>query len=579
MGADSDSRPYPTPARRYWWQSTQALVEYLHRNSWSSIRNNRRVRLTWIILLAKCAIFTPLLLTIHNQPISPYMNPYQIPLAAMLGLLAAWPDLHLLWPSATKFGYRMPIGLAAAFGLSIVFLAPTDLIGVFFLACFITMVLRQQAIPQALWNASNYTLSAVAAWWPAHWLLPTATGISLSLWKVAGVCLAYILVWFFLDAGVLALDYLNTGKRIYSFRESVESNSLSLIILVASWIPVILILRLGILAVPGVIAFIMLFVLLHLQSQFLATANHKLPVIRLGVVQGDSAALSAQLQGLLANILAISRITKAVVYWADPDGVHHCVEYPDDTLISESAGKVSVGEMLNHIEKSPPVDMEWLDVIEIQVGKEVVGCLAVATARYQAFRSTIELDLMRVLSSHLSKILTIDYLEHQRLYLSTHDQLTGLLNSSAFYASLHAQIDMQPKGLTVSMLDIDHFKSVNDKYGHQAGDVAIRTVGAHLQALLPSDAVLARLHGDEFAWWHRGVDGAQGLDISIQDKLNNIVVANTTVFTVACSIGTSACDEGSVKAILQAADANMYDNKTKRHRLALESAPIASSPQ
>ena len=81
-----------------------------------------------------------------------------------------------------------------------------------------------------------------------------------------------------------------------------------------------------------------------------------------------------------------------------------------------------------------------------------------------------------------------------------HDGLTGLLNHTAVKSSLQAMVDkLSPSSLlTVAMIDIDHFKSVNDTYGHPAGDQVIRGLGWLFKGRLRSSDLIGRYGGEEF---------------------------------------------------------------------------------
>ncbi len=85
-------------------------------------------------------------------------------------------------------------------------------------------------------------------------------------------------------------------------------------------------------------------------------------------------------------------------------------------------------------------------------------------------------------------------------FLAMHDELTGLANRRAFQTELAALVAQMPsRRIAVAMLDLDHFKRINDSMGHQAGDSMIRIAAARLRSRLPAGALVARLGGDEFA--------------------------------------------------------------------------------
>ncbi len=86
--------------------------------------------------------------------------------------------------------------------------------------------------------------------------------------------------------------------------------------------------------------------------------------------------------------------------------------------------------------------------------------------------------------------------------LSIHDGLTGLVNATFFHAVLTREIERSLRtGRTCALivLDIDHFKSINDTYGHFAGDKVIQAVAAELKLSLRTMDTAARIGGEEFA--------------------------------------------------------------------------------
>ena len=85
--------------------------------------------------------------------------------------------------------------------------------------------------------------------------------------------------------------------------------------------------------------------------------------------------------------------------------------------------------------------------------------------------------------------------------LSMHDPLTGTLNRQAFAAELRERIDHLAKynqPLSLIMFDLDHFKAINDRYGHLLGDAALNLVAGVVREHLVSDDLFGRFGGDEF---------------------------------------------------------------------------------
>jgi diguanylate cyclase (GGDEF)-like protein len=92
--------------------------------------------------------------------------------------------------------------------------------------------------------------------------------------------------------------------------------------------------------------------------------------------------------------------------------------------------------------------------------------------------------------------------EQRLVLMALHDELTGLPNRRAFSERLDQMINEavgQDLPLAVALIDIDHFKDVNDTLGHQAGDELIKQIARRLRSIAPENTFVARLGGDEFA--------------------------------------------------------------------------------
>src|SRR5216684_3433952 len=98
--------------------------------------------------------------------------------------------------------------------------------------------------------------------------------------------------------------------------------------------------------------------------------------------------------------------------------------------------------------------------------------------------------------------------------LLVHDELTGLLTSKSFFSEMRreaARAEAESMPFCVLMMDIDHFKEVNDTYGHLVGSETLEEVGAVIKRSLRAGDVGARFGGEEFAAFLLDADYAQGL--------------------------------------------------------------------
>lgn len=173
----------------------------------------------------------------------------------------------------------------------------------------------------------------------------------------------------------------------------------------------------------------------------------------------------------------------------------------------------------------------------------------------------------------------MDALSARLSWRANYDGLTRLLNRSAFFeqfVALAARCQQQP--LAVIQLDIDHFKQVNDHWGHQAGDQALMHVAAVISHTLRRYDVAGRIGGEEFCIVlpETTLADAQAVAERIRIRLagKTILLNATTVFNVTLSAGvTSSEEQGDYNAErLQAvADRRLYQAKSGgRNRVCAE---------
>ncbi|MDH4414797.1 MAG: diguanylate cyclase [Rhizobium sp.] len=154
-------------------------------------------------------------------------------------------------------------------------------------------------------------------------------------------------------------------------------------------------------------------------------------------------------------------------------------------------------------------------------------------------------------------------------YLAERDPLTSLYNRRAFFERAEAHLRSltlaQAGGKTgaVAIVDIDHFKSINDNYGHEIGDIVLKTLAATFQELSHSEEVVtSRLGGEEFAFLMRNHTLAQGTSIleRMLSGIREIRFASTKGdFTVTASAGIVEIEVGeSLDNQLNAADQMLY---------------------
>jgi diguanylate cyclase (GGDEF)-like protein len=158
-------------------------------------------------------------------------------------------------------------------------------------------------------------------------------------------------------------------------------------------------------------------------------------------------------------------------------------------------------------------------------------------------------------------------MEAELILRANHDSLTGLPNRSFFYAELQRAIQRASRQghLAVLYFDIDHFKSINDTYGHNAGDEVIRIFARRARAVLREADFAARLGGDEFVVIVEGL----ALRADAAEVAGKLFTAMQPAFevgehalAVTTSIGIAFLEAGmAADQLVKAADDAMYEAK------------------
>jgi diguanylate cyclase (GGDEF)-like protein len=171
--------------------------------------------------------------------------------------------------------------------------------------------------------------------------------------------------------------------------------------------------------------------------------------------------------------------------------------------------------------------------------------------------------------------------ERQLRYLAETDPLTGVRNRRAFMDVGEKLIGQDEPRLCLMLFDVDHFKSINDSFGHDIGDVVLTSLAGLVQDRLRESDVLARVGGEEFAVLlpDCGIEEA----LKIADRLCNqvaeavILPAGKRADAVTISIGLSTYESGddSLATILKRADQAVYAAKRNgRNRVEVELAAV-----
>lgn len=168
------------------------------------------------------------------------------------------------------------------------------------------------------------------------------------------------------------------------------------------------------------------------------------------------------------------------------------------------------------------------------------------------------------------------------------DGRTGLTNSRAFDEAVHQRLSTRAKGerAAVLMLDLDHFKDFNDRYGHPAGDEALRAFASLLTTCIRDQDIAARYGGEEFAAYLAGLLEREAVEVAerIRERTEATIIplgpGQTARLTVSIGIALLP-DHGVERAVLmKAADEALYRAKLDgRNQVVSRRTQAAPSPK
>jgi diguanylate cyclase (GGDEF)-like protein len=209
-----------------------------------------------------------------------------------------------------------------------------------------------------------------------------------------------------------------------------------------------------------------------------------------------------------------------------------------------------------------------LKIFPLRTGDSVVGTLVCGSRTPDALPEAAQKELS-MLAMQAAQAVVRTRLYEQAERLATTDGLTGLLNRRTFNGQLQRRLreaQRYNRPLSMLLLDIDHFKKVNDTYGHPAGDAVLRGVAQLLQNQARETDIVARFGGEEMALILPETDGRGALAIAERIRKGVAAAAHPTEqgnLRVTASIGLATWPGAAPDAdtLVEAADKALYRAK------------------
>jgi len=278
-----------------------------------------------------------------------------------------------------------------------------------------------------------------------------------------------------------------------------------------------------------------------------------------------------------ANLKAIIEAEPECVKVLAPDGTLKQMNRAGLDMIEADAEEQVIGAKV--VELVVPEHKDAFNALNKKIGQGETGSLEFEIVGLKGRRRWLETHAvpMRDGNGLVTAILgvTRDITEHKKAQrelerLSQVDALTGLANRRHFMTQAEQELVRALRyggALSVFMMDIDHFKAVNDTYGHQTGDLVLQKLGSLCRDALREVDCVGRVGGEEFAVVLPQTDGARALEVA--ERLRQIVATTDLAlehglplhFTLSIGVTTLHGGSANIDTLLGQADSALYEAK------------------
>ena len=213
-----------------------------------------------------------------------------------------------------------------------------------------------------------------------------------------------------------------------------------------------------------------------------------------------------------------------------------------------------------------PVKKEKLVVLPLKIEDKNLGVVNLHFSTNTKYPSSVlDKTLLKILSDYISRIIDNCY----KYFDVVSDSMTKMYNHNYILKRLEQEIELSKKfssSLSLIMMDIDHFKQINDKYGHQSGDKVIITIARIIKDNIRFSDIAGRYGGEEFCIilpntkLNNAVNVAQRLKKSISNE--KVLVQDGQQISVTCSFGVKEYEiDDTVEEFVNKTDKFLYQAK------------------
>lgn len=219
-----------------------------------------------------------------------------------------------------------------------------------------------------------------------------------------------------------------------------------------------------------------------------------------------------------------------------------------------------------------PESDEWLNrvlpfgrnlvAVPLSADGEPVGVLVVEHAGRRVERRVV--SMLGQFAAHAALALRNSWLLQQVQRLAETDGLTGLANRRTFQSTLERELSRAARSgepVTLVMVDVDHFKALNDKHGHQAGDEVLKLVAQVLASACRDFDTAARYGGEEFAVILPSCSSSESLVVAERLRASIAEIETVAGVTASAGVATFPAHAADSEGLIKAADEALYESK------------------